>query len=99
VRMLLERDADEGGVDDGDSGGKGGGCEERAVRQEGMAGRPQKRKKSGKRRRLDDRMEVNATLLRLAVEADARDIVELFLAKGARPDMATLQRMRIGGFS
>lgn len=51
--------------------------------------------KSGKnkRRRLEDRMVVSTALLKLAVEVDARDIVDYFMDKGARPDMKTLQIM------
>ena len=46
-----------------------------------------------KRRRLEDRVEVTTVMLSLAVEVDARDIVEYFMDKGARPDMKTLHLM------
>ena len=38
-------------------------------------------------------MEVTTVMLSLAVEVDARDIVEYFMDKGARPDMKTLHLM------
>ena len=53
-----------------------------------------KRKTSAKRPRLSDRVQVTNTMLKLAVEVDARDIVEYLMDKGARPDMQTLQRMQ-----
>ncbi|KAL5486287.1 hypothetical protein ACEPAI_7333 [Sanghuangporus weigelae] len=57
-----------------------------------------KRRRSAKRRRVEDRVEVTTAMLRLAVETDARDIVQYFLEKGARPDLSTIQRMRRIGF-
>ncbi|KAL5526309.1 hypothetical protein ACEPAF_8032 [Sanghuangporus sanghuang] len=57
-----------------------------------------RRRKSAKRRRVEDRVEVTTAMLRLAVETDARDIVQYFLEKGARPDLSTIQRMRRIGF-
>lgn len=53
-----------------------------------------KRKTSAKRRRVADRVEVTTAMLRLAVDVDARDIVEYLMDKGARPDMCILQRMQ-----
>ncbi|KAL5504399.1 hypothetical protein ACEPAH_8474 [Sanghuangporus vaninii] len=57
-----------------------------------------RRRRSAKRRRVEDRVEVTTAMLRLAVETDARDIVQYFLEKGARPDLSTIQRMRRIGF-
>ena len=45
----------------------------------------------GKRRRLGDRVEVDQSMLKLAVECDATDIIEyLTWDKGVIPDMQTL---------
>lgn len=57
----------------------------------------QKRKTTAKRRRLEDRVEVTAAMLQLAVEVDARDIVEYLMDKGTRPDMRILRRMQLLG--
>ncbi|GLB40552.1 hypothetical protein LshimejAT787_0804230 [Lyophyllum shimeji] len=47
-----------------------------------------------KRRKLEDRVEVNRAMLRAAVKCDARDIVEyLTREKGCVPDMQTLLMM------
>jgi len=47
---------------------------------------------AGKRRRVEDRVRVDAAMLRVAVRCDARDIVEyLTKEKGCVPDMQTLQ--------
>lgn len=43
-----------------------------------------------KRRKLEDRMAVSTDLLKSAVHIDARDIVQFFLEKGARPNMSTM---------
>ncbi|KII96183.1 hypothetical protein PLICRDRAFT_49077 [Plicaturopsis crispa FD-325 SS-3] len=70
----------EGGMERGDSGKGGGGG--------GGGGR-------GKRRKLGDRMEVNAEMLRAAVKWGATDIVHyLSVEKGCVPDMHTLRMMR-----
>ncbi|EJD07100.1 uncharacterized protein FOMMEDRAFT_165713 [Fomitiporia mediterranea MF3/22] len=55
------------------------------------------KRKSAKRRRVEDRVQVTTAMLRLAVEVDARDIVQYFMDKGARPDFATIQRMGRAG--
>ncbi|KAI5121215.1 hypothetical protein M0805_007225 [Coniferiporia weirii] len=94
VRMLVERTDDDDDV--GGAGGRGFGKAEDGV---SSPVKVETKKKSTKRRRLIDRLEVTTAMLRLAVEVDARDIVEYFLDKGARPDMLTLQRMRTGGFA
>ncbi|TRM65010.1 hypothetical protein BD626DRAFT_455121 [Schizophyllum amplum] len=48
----------------------------------------------GKRRRMEDRMQVTKEMLRVAVKSDARDIVEyLTREKGCVPDMQTLMMM------
>jgi len=44
-----------------------------------------------KRRKLEDRAEVNGSMLQLAVKVDARDIVEYLMVKGCVPDMKTLK--------
>lgn len=94
VRMLLERDADEGVVE---VEPRRSADRERASEQESPSNtmRRSPQKKSGKRRRLEDRIEVTQSMLRLAVQRDARDVVEYFMSKGARPDMATLRRSYI----
>ncbi|KAF5382196.1 hypothetical protein D9615_004252 [Tricholomella constricta] len=47
-----------------------------------------------KRRRLEDRVEVNRAMLKVAVKCDARDIVDyLTREKGCIPDMQTLHMM------
>lgn len=109
VRTLLERDVEESVIEvecqRSDSNSRNYSqsriqASNAPVSSNGTANLPIKRqkiKKSGKRRRLEDRIEVTTAMLRLAVKADARDIVELFLSKGARPDMATLDLMRGSG--
>lgn len=52
-------------------------------------------KGAGKRRKLEDRMQMTAEMLRVAVKCDARDIVEyLVVEKGCVPDMQTLRMMQ-----
>ena len=52
-------------------------------------------KGSGKRRKLEDRVEVTPEMLRVAVKCKAQDIVEyLTREKGCIPDMQTLLLMR-----
>lgn len=52
-----------------------------------------RRTSTGKRRRLEDRMEVTQSLLREALRADARSVVEYFInEKGCTPDARTLAR-------
>jgi len=47
-----------------------------------------------KRRKLEDRVEINRAMLRAAVKCDARDIVDyLTREKGCVPDMQTLHMM------
>ena len=105
VRMLIERDPEDDfefipsdacrNLSESDSiTGNGGHAE--AAREVELR---KKRKKSAKRRRVEDRVEVTTAMLRLAVEVDARDIVQYFLDKGARPDLSTIQRMRRIGFA
>ncbi|KDQ57001.1 hypothetical protein JAAARDRAFT_58482 [Jaapia argillacea MUCL 33604] len=48
---------------------------------------------SGKKRRLEDRVELSSEMLRVAVKCDARDIVEYLRGKGCVPDMKTLRLM------
>ena len=52
-------------------------------------------KSKEKRRRLGDRIEVDQSMLKLAVKCDAADIIE-YLAwdKGVIPDMQTLASIR-----
>jgi hypothetical protein len=53
--------------------------------------KPQK----GKRRRLEDRVEVNQSMLKLAVKCNAKDIIDyLVWEKGVVPDMQTLTSIR-----
>lgn len=55
----------------------------------------QKRQK-GKRRRLEDRVEVDQSMLKLAVKCNARDIIGyLAWEKGVVPDMQTLNSLRL----
>ncbi|KAJ7104278.1 hypothetical protein B0H15DRAFT_960329 [Mycena belliarum] len=50
--------------------------------------------KGGKKRRLEDRVEVTPEMLKTAVKAKARDIAEYFMEeKGCVPDMQTLQML------
>lgn len=99
VRMLLERDADEGVVEvEPQRSADGERAMDGSISEQGSPSSPVRRspqKKSGKRRRLEDRIEVTQSMLRLAVQRDARDVVEYFMSKGARPDMATLRRSYI----
>ncbi|KAH8112654.1 hypothetical protein DFH11DRAFT_1689858 [Phellopilus nigrolimitatus] len=90
VRALIERE-------EGDDCAAGGGDGSRGQSGRGGAEPKVTMKRGTKRRRLTDRVEVTTEMLRLAVEADARDIVEYLLEKGARPDMRTIKRMRISG--
>ncbi|KXN88484.1 hypothetical protein AN958_07150 [Leucoagaricus sp. SymC.cos] len=54
--------------------------------------KPQK----GKRRRLEDRVEVHPSMLKLAVKCNARDIIDYFAwEKGIIPDMQTLTSLRL----
>jgi hypothetical protein len=54
---------------------------------------------NGKRRRLEDRMEVSVEMLKAAVDVGAKDIVNYFMdEKGVRPDMQTLKTMEKRGF-
>lgn len=53
--------------------------------------KPQK----GKRRRLEDRVEVDQSMLKLAVKCNARDIIDyLVWEKGVLPDIQTLKNIR-----
>lgn len=57
----------------------------------GEVQKPQK----GKRRRLEDRVEVDQSMLKLAVKCNAGDIIDyLAWEKGVVPDMQTLTRIR-----
>lgn len=96
VRGLIEREAEEGGCTDEGEEITGCGAEMKAGA--GQVVSTVKKKKTTKRRRVEDRVEVTTAMLRLAVEVDVRDIVQYFLDKGARPDMSTIQRMRRSGF-
>jgi len=52
-------------------------------------------KGTGKRRKLEDRIQVTPEMLRVAVKCDARDIVEyLVVEKECIPDMQTLLMMQ-----
>jgi len=61
-------------------------------RDEGASGKGGKGRR--KRRKLSDRVEVNAGMLQLAVKLDARDIVQYLMEKGCVPDMKTLKMVR-----
>jgi len=76
---------------------EGGSTEEYAVdkRSGGLKMKPSAAGK--KRRRISDRVDVNAAMLKEAVEVDARDVVEYLLDKGARPDMQVMLQMRKSG--
>ncbi|KAF9442450.1 hypothetical protein P691DRAFT_681493 [Macrolepiota fuliginosa MF-IS2] len=51
-------------------------------------------KGKGKRRRLEDRVEVDQSMLKLAVKCNARDIIDYFAwEKGVVPDMQTLRTL------
>jgi len=45
----------------------------------------------GKRRRVEDRVQVGSEMVRAAVKSDARDIVEYLMEKGCVPDIPTLR--------
>jgi hypothetical protein len=47
----------------------------------------------GKRKKIEDRVRVDAKMLRAAVRYDARDIVQYLIDKGCVPDMQTLHMM------
>lgn len=90
VRMLIERNE----VVDGAGTEAEPGFELR-LGMRGEKGR-KRRKSSGsyKKRKLEDRVEVNAEMLRLAVKCDAWDIVDYFMKeKGCVPDIQTLALM------
>jgi hypothetical protein len=54
-------------------------------------------RRSGKRRKLVDRVPVNSEMLRLAVRCGARDIAEYLMnEKGCAPDLRTLSLLRYG---
>jgi len=58
---------------------------------------PPDERRTGKRRKLADRMQVTSEMLRLAVLCDAHDIVEYFMnEKGRVPDIETLKLLRCG---
>lgn len=55
-----------------------------------------RKKQNGKRRRLEDRVEVDQSMLRLAVKCNAKDIIDyLAWEKGVVPDMQTLMSLRL----
>lgn len=55
-----------------------------------------RKKQNGKRRRLEDRVEVDQSMLRLAVKCNAKDIIDyLAWEKGVVPDMQTLMNLRL----
>ncbi|EMD33913.1 hypothetical protein CERSUDRAFT_67549 [Gelatoporia subvermispora B] len=97
VRKLIERD---GAVRAG-SPRKRKAAELDDTRQENAAGMEQEagrqeRRTVAKKRKLEDRMEVNKEMLKLAVKCDARNIVDyLMKEKGCVPDMQTLMLMRM----
>jgi hypothetical protein len=52
-------------------------------------------RRTGKRRKLNDRIQVNSEMLKLAVRCDARDIAEYLInEKGCVPDLKTLSLLR-----
>lgn len=56
--------------------------------------RPQSTKKNGKRRKVEDRVKLDSSLLKTAVMANAQDIVRyLYTEKGVIPDVETLKRL------
>lgn len=82
VKMLVEREERDGSLAPGFAPG---------VKRDGQ----QKRQK-GKRRRLEDRIEVDGSMLKLAVKCNARDIIDYFAQeKGVIPDMQTLNSLRL----
>ncbi|TFK21164.1 hypothetical protein FA15DRAFT_93194 [Coprinopsis marcescibilis] len=63
-------------------------------RQELTSSQPKSSKSSGKRRKLEDRVKVDARMLKVAVQCKAKDIAEyLCHEKGVIPDIQTLQLM------
>jgi len=97
VRKLIERD----GTVRGESPRKrkaadmAGAEEARTAETAAQEGRPGREGSTGvKKRRLEDRVEVNKDMLKLAVKCDARNIVDyLVKEKGCVPDMQTLMLM------
>ena len=52
-------------------------------------------RRTGKRRKLNDRVQVNSEMLKLAVRCDARDVAEYLInEKGCVPDLRTLSLLR-----
>ncbi|KLO15261.1 hypothetical protein SCHPADRAFT_273348 [Schizopora paradoxa] len=51
-----------------------------------------------KRRRIGDRVDVNTTMLKEAVEVSSSDIVRYLLDRGARPDIQVMEKMQKSGF-
>jgi len=71
---------------------------EREDRGESLASSPRevRKKQNGKRRRLEDRVEVDQSMLKLAVKCNAKDIIDyLAWEKGVVPDMQTLMSLRL----
>lgn len=51
-------------------------------------------KKKGKRRKFEDRLSLNSDMLKIAVMANAQDVVEyLYREKKILPDLQTLKKM------
>jgi hypothetical protein len=60
---------------------------------------PRDERRTGKRRKLADRVKVTSEMLRLAVMGGARDIAEYLMnEKGCVPDVRTLSLPRYGMF-
>ncbi|KAJ3573132.1 hypothetical protein NP233_g2628 [Leucocoprinus birnbaumii] len=79
VKLLVERDDRDGSL-----------LPPGLAKAEAQAQKPQK----GKRRRLEDRIEVDQSMLKLAVKCNAGDIIDYFAwEKGVVPDMQTLTSM------
>ena len=113
VQTLIERDETDVSEDEDNSEENNGPVtpfsEKRFTNTEGPPGQelspiprkmtPGKKKLASgtKRRRLEDRVQISPDLLKLAVHVDARDIVQYFMDKGARPNINILSRMRGGG--
>lgn len=58
---------------------------------------PSKQRKSGKKKKPKDRFKPDSSLLKLAVEVGANDVVEyLYREKKVMPDMTTLNKMTLG---
>lgn len=56
--------------------------------------RQESKKKKGKRRKIEDRLSLDSDMLKIAVMANAHDIVEyLYREKKILPDMLTLKKM------